>query len=117
MVVLAQVSHHPPVSAFHLCHPAASATLCAAEQPRPRFNGLAVDVAREGSWTLRLGRAGETYRLNAPELCLRLLPVPGAEWGGDVRVVCEASGLDAKITLHPRVLPGTRQHGVSGWVR
>jgi hypothetical protein len=105
------------VSAFFLCQPGSGATLCAAECPKPRFNGFAVDVAREGAWALALPRAGELYRLNAPSLCLRLLPVPGAEWAGAVRLACAASGVDAKLAFHPRVLPGTQQHTVSGSVK
>jgi hypothetical protein len=110
------VLHHPPVSALHLCLPGV-ACVSAAEQPRPRFSGLAVDVAREGAWTLTLPRWGETYALNAPALCMRLLPVPGAEWAGVMQVECRDSGLAAKLHFRPRVMPGTQQHGVTGSVR
>ena len=100
-----------------MCHPAAGASLAGSEQPRPFFNGLAVDVAREGPWALTLRRWGETYALNAPSLCMRLLPAPGAEWAGSVRLACAANDLTASLDFHPRVLPGTKQHGVSGTVR
>ena len=112
-----QVSHHPPVSAFHVCHPGAGVNLCAAEQPRPHFNGLSVEVLRDGLWTLSMERWGETYNLNAPSLCMRLLPVPGVEWAGVVHVVCANSGLEAKIQFQPRIIPGTQQHCVSGAIR
>jgi len=111
------VSHHPPISAFYVCHPLVGANLSAAEQPRPHFSGLSVDVVREGLWTLTLDRSRETYHLNAPSLCMRLLPVPGVEWAGVVRVVCAESGLEAKLEFHPRVMPGTQQHFVTGVIR
>ena len=113
----AQVSHHPPVSAFHLCHPGVGVDLSAAEQPRPHFNGLSVDVVREGVWTLTVDRWRETYHLNAPSLCMRLLPVPGVEWTGIVLITCAQSSLEAKLEFHPRIMPGTQQHSVSGVIR
>ena len=107
------------MTAFHLhCpHGGGGASLAGSEQPRPYFTGLAIDVAREGPWALTLPAHGEVYRLNAPTLCLRLLPVPGAEWTGAVRVACDASSLAAKLDFHPRIMPGMQQHGVGGDVR
>jgi hypothetical protein len=111
------VSHHPPVSALHVCHPGSGASLCVAEQPKPHFSGLCVEVVRDGLWTLTLDRWRETYLLNAPSLCMRLLPVPGVEWAGVVNIACAESGLDAKLEFHPRIMPGTQQHCVSGVIR
>jgi hypothetical protein len=105
------------VSALHVCHPGAGASLCAAEQPKPHFSGLCVEVVRDGLWTLTLDRWRETYLLNAPSLCMRLLPVPGVEWAGVVNIACAESGLDAKLEFHPRVMPGTQQHCVGGVIR
>ena len=116
-VLRVQVSHHPPVSAFHVCHPGVGVDMSAAEQPRPHFNGLSVDVVREGAWTLTVDRWRETYHLNAPSLCMRLLPVPGVEWTGTVKITCAESSLEAKLEFHPRVMPGTQQHSVSGVIR
>ena len=116
-VLRVQVSHHPPVSAFHVCHPGVGVDMSAAEQPRPHFNGLSVDVVREGAWTLTVDRWRETYHLNAPSLCMRLLPVPGVEWTGTVHIACAESSLEAKLEFHPRVMPGTQQHSVSGVIR
>lgn len=112
------MSHHPPVTAF--CHGLAGssgAILCGAEQPRPRFTGLNVEVARQGAWVLELPAVGETYLLNAPSLSFRLLPTPGAEWVSAVHIACAASGLQASIHFHPRLLPGTPWHCVTGNVR
>ncbi len=44
MLLVEQVSHHPPVTAFHQCLHAARVMLTGAEQPRPRFTGLNVEV-------------------------------------------------------------------------
>ncbi len=111
------MSHHPPVSALHVCHPGSGASLCVAEQPKPHFSGLCVEVVRDGLWTLTLDRWRETYLLNAPSLCMRLLPVPGVEWAGVVNIACAESALDAKLEFHPRIMPGTQQHCVSGVIR
>ena len=100
-----------------MCCPAAGVDLSAAEQPRPHFNGLSVDVVREGQWTLTVDRWRETYHLNAPSLCMRLLPAPGVEWAGTVHIVCAQTGLETKLEFHPRVMPGMQQHSVSGAIR
>ncbi len=72
---------------------------------------------RDGAWTVDFETHGERYVLNAPSLSFRLLPTPGAEWVGAVNVACQASGLQAHMTFHPRLVPGTAWHCVSGSVR
>ena len=111
-----QVSHQPPVTAFYL-HCPGGATLAGSELARPYFTGLAIDIAREGLWALTMPAHGEMYRLNAPTLSLRLLPLPGVEWTGAVNVSCDGSPLAATLDFYPRTMFNMQQHGVGGDVR
>lgn len=61
------------------------------------FLGITVDAVVDGKRLVKLLAHGETYEMNSPNLVIRLLPVPGTEWSGNVRIQCERSGLAADI--------------------
>ncbi|XP_023156160.1 oxysterol-binding protein-related protein 4C-like isoform X1 [Zea mays] len=97
-VLLEQVSHRPPVTALHATHARGEVELVWCQSPAPRFHGASVEAAVRGARELRLPRHAETYAVGCPGLVIRLLPSPGCEWAGDVRVSCAESGLEATLS-------------------
>lgn len=59
-----------------------------------------MEVVIKGERRLNLLSHGESYELDAPALVIKLLPVPGTEWSGVVRIRCRKSGLEAEICYH-----------------
>jgi oxysterol-binding protein-related protein 9/10/11 len=84
-----QVSHHPPVSAYHIENRALGLTLYGHNQTKVRFLGNSVEVGFGGQRTLKLrGPWGEEeYSITIPSLCFRgiLVGSKGSEWAGLVR--------------------------------
>lgn len=54
----------------------------------------------DGKRLVKLLDHGETYEMNSPNLVIRLLPVPGTEWSGNVKIQCERSDLAADISYY-----------------
>lgn len=50
-----------------------------------------------GRRQLKLLNHNETYEMNSPKLCIRFLPVPGADWVGNVKIKCHETGLEAEL--------------------
>lgn len=40
----------------------------------------------------------ESYVMNSPKLLIRLLPKPGVEWVGNVKIECQETGLRAELS-------------------
>lgn len=59
--------------------------------------GTSILTEVKGKRTLKLLTYGETYVMNSPNLLIRILPVPGIDWVGDVRVQCQETGLGAEL--------------------
>ena len=53
-----------------------------------------------GKRELRLLNYGESYEMNSPNLLIKILPVPGADWVGNVSIRCEDSGLEADLCFY-----------------
>ncbi|KAJ7955832.1 Oxysterol-binding protein [Quillaja saponaria] len=76
-ILLEQVSHHPPLE--------------------PKFHGTSVEAQVHGKRKLKLLNHGETYEMNSPHLLIRILPVPGVVWVGNVTISCPETGLVAEL--------------------
>ncbi|KAK1268187.1 Oxysterol-binding protein-related protein 4C [Acorus gramineus] len=96
-VLLEQVSHHPPVSALHATDSNENVELIWCQYPIPRFTGTCVEAVIHGNRLLKLSNFGETYEMNSPNLLIRLLPIPGIDWTGNVKIRCENSGLEVNL--------------------
>ncbi|KAJ4709256.1 Oxysterol-binding protein [Melia azedarach] len=105
-VLLEQVSHHPPVSALHATDEKENVEIIWCQHPVPKFYGASVEAEVHGKKQLKLLNHKETYEMNSPKLCLRFLPVPGADWVGDVRIKCKETGLEAELTYRANSLIG-----------
>ncbi|XP_073010495.1 oxysterol-binding protein-related protein 4C-like isoform X1 [Typha latifolia] len=99
-VLLEQVSHHPPVSALHATDQKDNIELIWCHNPVPRFHGTSVEAVIKGKKQLKLLSLGESYEIDSPNLLMKLLPTPGADWVGNVRIRCKDSGLEAELCYH-----------------
>lgn len=50
-----------------------------------------------GKRQLKLINHGETYEMNSPHLLIKILPVPGIDWVGNVNIKCIETGLVAEL--------------------
>ncbi len=76
-IVLEQVSHHPPISAWHAESP--HFVMRGSINPRLRFWGKSIEVKPEGSLELTLKRSEETYTWKSVNCCVHNIIV-GKLW-------------------------------------
>ncbi|RDY10901.1 Oxysterol-binding protein-related protein 4B, partial [Mucuna pruriens] len=99
------VSHHPPVSALHATYEKENIQIIWSQYPVPKFNGItttkyagtSVEAQVHGKRQLKLLNHGETYEMNSPHLLIKILPVPGIDWVGNVNIRCIETGLVAEL--------------------
>ncbi|ESR66513.1 oxysterol-binding protein-related protein 8 [Citrus sinensis] len=96
-ILLEQVSHHPPVTALHGTDEKENIEIIWCQHPAPKFYGASVEAEVHGRRQLKLLNHNETYEMNSPKLCIRFLPVPGADWVGNVKIKCYETGLEAEL--------------------
>ncbi|XP_047308174.1 oxysterol-binding protein-related protein 4C-like [Impatiens glandulifera] len=113
-VLLEQVSHHPPVSALHATDDKNRVEIIGCHYSVPKFVGNGVDTQVLGTRELKLLNNGENYVMNHPRLVIRFLPVPSVLWSGNVSVLCEQSGLEARLTFGGGFFLGSNSRSVRG---
>ncbi|TYG56948.1 hypothetical protein ES288_D08G104300v1 [Gossypium darwinii] len=74
----------------------------------PKYLGIAVVNEVRGKRQLKLLSRGETYEMNSPNLLIRILPTPGVDWDGDVRIRCPENGLEAELHYGHKSFLGLR---------
>mmetsp|Transcript_34636 Transcript_34636/g.87512 ORF Transcript_34636/g.87512 Transcript_34636/m.87512 type:complete len:414 (+) Transcript_34636:219-1460(+) len=94
--VAEQVSHHPPISAFHFVNRKAGWSLHAVIRPKSKFLGNSAASLMEGEGTLVLHELGEEYHITFPSYYVRglLLGTMRMEMAGDIHISCKKSGLE-----------------------
>lgn len=97
-VLLEQVSHHPPVSALHATDDKENIEMTWCHFPVSKFNGTSVETKVHGKRQLKLHNHGETYEMNSPNLVIKILPIPGTDWVGNVSIQCLETGLVAELS-------------------
>ncbi|KAJ1433449.1 Oxysterol-binding protein [Sesbania bispinosa] len=97
-VLLEQVSINPPVSALHATDEKENIEMIWCQQPVPKFRGTCIEAQVHGKRELKLLNHGETYEMNSPHLLIRILPVPGVDWVGNVNIRCMETGLVAELS-------------------
>ncbi|KAK7329752.1 hypothetical protein VNO77_23929 [Canavalia gladiata] len=97
-VLLEQVSLNPPVSALHATDEKENIEMIWCQQPVPKFRGTSIETQVHGKRLLKLLNHGETYEMNSPRLSIRILPVPGVDWIGNVNIRCLETGLVAELS-------------------
>mmetsp|Transcript_7502 Transcript_7502/g.18749 ORF Transcript_7502/g.18749 Transcript_7502/m.18749 type:complete len:413 (-) Transcript_7502:521-1759(-) len=94
--VAEQVSHHPPISAFHFVNRKAGWSMNAAIRPTSKFLGNSAASIMAGEGTLVLHELGEEYTFSFPSYYVRglLIGVMRMEISGDVKITCAKTGLE-----------------------
>uniref|UniRef100_A0A2R5LBQ6 Oxysterol-binding protein n=1 Tax=Ornithodoros turicata TaxID=34597 RepID=A0A2R5LBQ6_9ACAR len=98
-IVCEQVSHHPPVSAFHADSP--HFKLYGSVYPKLKFWGKSIEIKPEGHLTLTLLSHGETYTWGNVNCCIHNIIV-GKLWFeqyGVMEITCQKSGLTSALTF------------------
>uniref|UniRef100_A0A1E1X3D1 Oxysterol-binding protein n=1 Tax=Amblyomma aureolatum TaxID=187763 RepID=A0A1E1X3D1_9ACAR len=98
-MVCEQVSHHPPVSAFHA--ESSHFKVYGSVYPRLKFWGKSIEIKPEGHLTVELLSHGETYTWTNVNCCIHNIIV-GKLWFeqyGLMEIVCQKSGLTSSLTF------------------
>jgi len=106
--VAEQVSHHPPISAFHFANRKAGWILNAAIKPKSKFLGNSAASIMDGEGFLHVIPFGETYKITFPSYYVKglVLGTLRMEIAGDIAISCEKTGLQLELSFKNR-----------GWVR
>jgi len=110
-----QVSHHPPISVFHV--QGQGYTFWGSIQPKIRFWGRTVDISPIGNVYLKLKRHKETYSWKYVDCTVRNIFM-GKMWienKGVVEVNCSSSKWKGVVTFKPCDWSGEHNH-VEGFV-
>lgn len=97
--VAEQVSHHPPISAFHVTNRKDGYTIVCALLSRSKFTGNSVSAILDGRAKLYLTKRDETYTLTMPFANCRgiLLGSLCLELGGKVEIECIQTGCKCEL--------------------
>ncbi|XP_072939299.1 oxysterol-binding protein-related protein 1-like [Epargyreus clarus] len=115
--VCEQVSHHPPVSAFHADSP--HFVFHGSVHPKLKFCGKSVEIQPKGHVTVELPRWGEAYTWTNVNCCVHNVIV-GKLWieqYGAMEVVCHGgAGLRANLAFKPAGFNNRDLHRVDGFI-
>ncbi|XP_050344870.1 oxysterol-binding protein-related protein 1 isoform X2 [Nymphalis io] len=115
--VCEQVSHHPPVSAFHADSP--HFVFHGSVHPKLKFCGKSVEIQPKGHVTVELPRWGEAYTWSNVNCCVHNVIV-GKLWieqYGAMEVTCHGgAGLKANLAFKPAGFNNRDLHRVDGFI-
>ncbi|XP_068449063.1 oxysterol-binding protein-related protein 1 isoform X2 [Clinocottus analis] len=113
-----QVSHHPPVSAFHAEGLKQDFVFHGSIYPKLKFWGKSVEAEPKGIITLELPNYNEAYTWTNPTCCVHNIIV-GQLWieqYGNVEVVNHRTGERCCLNFKPCGLFGKELHKVEGYI-
>ncbi|XP_028855920.1 oxysterol-binding protein-related protein 1 isoform X3 [Denticeps clupeoides] len=113
-----QVSHHPPVSAFHAEGLQKDFVFHGSIYPKLKFWGKSVEAEPKGVITLELPKYNEAYTWTNPTCCVHNIIV-GQLWieqYGNVEVINHRSGERCYLNFKPCGLFGKELHKVEGYI-
>ncbi|XP_077574023.1 oxysterol-binding protein-related protein 1-like [Stigmatopora nigra] len=113
-----QVSHHPPVSAFHAEGLQREFVFYGSINPKIKFWGKSVQAEPKGVLTLELPKHNESYTWTNPSCCVHNIIV-GQLWieqYGSVEVVNQRTGEKCCLNFKPCGLFGKELHKVEGYI-
>ncbi|XP_068581414.1 oxysterol-binding protein-related protein 1 isoform X4 [Cebidichthys violaceus] len=113
-----QVSHHPPVSAFHAEGLKQDFVFHGSIYPKLKFWGKSVEAEPKGVITLELPKYNEAYTWTNPTCCVHNIIV-GQLWieqYGNVELVNHRTGERCCLNFKPCGLFGKELHKVEGYI-
>uniref|UniRef100_A0AAQ4R8E0 Oxysterol-binding protein n=1 Tax=Gasterosteus aculeatus aculeatus TaxID=481459 RepID=A0AAQ4R8E0_GASAC len=114
-----QVSHHPPVSAFHAEGLNQDFVFHGSIYPKLKFWGKSIEAEPKGLITLELPRYNEAYTWTNPTCCVHNIIV-GQLWieqYGSMEVINHKTGERCSMMFKPCGLFGKELHKVEGYIQ
>ncbi|XP_076133442.1 oxysterol-binding protein-related protein 2b [Alosa pseudoharengus] len=114
-----QVSHHPPVSAFHTESLDGDFTFHGSIYPKLKFWGKSVEAEPKGTITLELLKHKEAYTWTNPYCCVHnvILGKLWIEQYGTVEIVNHSTGDKCVLNFKPCGMFGKDLHRVEGYIQ
>lgn len=115
-IICEQVSHHPPISAFHA--DAQHFKFYGAIHPKLKFWGKSVEIQPKGIVTVELPKWNEAYTWTNVNCCVHNIIV-GKMWieqYGSMEIVNKQNGMKAVLTFKPAGLGSKDLHRVEGTI-
>ncbi|MGH0145580.1 UNVERIFIED_CONTAM: hypothetical protein FKN15_042436 [Acipenser sinensis] len=113
-----QVSHHPPISAFHAEGLEKDFVFHGSIYPKLKFWGKSVEAEPKGVITLELSKHNESYTWTNPTCCVHNIIV-GKLWieqYGNVEIINHETGEKCCLNFKPCGLFGKELHKVEGYI-
>ncbi|KAK0142647.1 Oxysterol-binding protein-related protein 1 [Merluccius polli] len=114
-----QVSHHPPISAFHAESLKPEFEFHGTIYPKLKFWGKSVEAEPKGTMTLELLKHKEAYTWTNPMCCVHNI-ILGKLWieqYGTVEIVNHSTGDKCVLNFRPCGLFGKELHKVEGYIQ
>ncbi|XP_040049277.1 oxysterol-binding protein-related protein 2 [Gasterosteus aculeatus] len=114
-----QVSHHPPVSAFHAESLVGDFVFHGSIYPKLKFWGKSVEAEPKGIITLELLKHNEAYTWSNPYCCVHNI-ILGKLWieqYGTVEIVNHSTGDKCVMNFKPCGMFGKELHRVEGYIQ
>uniref|UniRef100_A0A8C1ALY8 Oxysterol-binding protein n=1 Tax=Cyprinus carpio carpio TaxID=630221 RepID=A0A8C1ALY8_CYPCA len=114
-----QVSHHPPISAFHTESLAGDFVFHGSIYPKLKFWGKSVEAEPKGTITLELHKHKEAYTWTNPFCCVHNI-ILGKLWieqYGTVEIVNHSTGEKCVLNFKPCGMFGKELHRVEGYIQ
>uniref|UniRef100_A0A1A8HRJ2 Oxysterol-binding protein n=1 Tax=Nothobranchius kuhntae TaxID=321403 RepID=A0A1A8HRJ2_NOTKU len=114
-----QVSHHPPVSAFHAESLSGDFIFHGSIYPKLKFWGKSVEAEPKGTITLELLKHNEAYTWSNPYCCVHNI-ILGKLWieqYGTVEIVNHRTGEKCVLNFKPCGMFGKELHKVEGYIQ
>ncbi|XP_042265622.1 oxysterol-binding protein-related protein 2-like [Thunnus albacares] len=118
-LVSEQVSHHPPVSAFHAESLVGDFVFHGSIYPKLKFWGKSVEAEPKGTITLELLKHNEAYTWSNPYCCVHNI-ILGKLWieqYGTVEIVNHSTGDKCVLNFKPCGMFGKELHKVEGYIQ
>uniref|UniRef100_A0A672R3K5 Oxysterol-binding protein n=1 Tax=Sinocyclocheilus grahami TaxID=75366 RepID=A0A672R3K5_SINGR len=114
-----QVSHHPPISAFHTESLTGDFVFHGSIYPKLKFWGKSVEAEPKGTITLELYKHKEAYTWTNPFCCVHNI-ILGKLWieqYGTVEIVNHSTGEKCVLNFKPCGMFGKELHRVEGYIQ
>uniref|UniRef100_A0A3B4XJR7 Oxysterol-binding protein n=1 Tax=Seriola lalandi dorsalis TaxID=1841481 RepID=A0A3B4XJR7_SERLL len=114
-----QVSHHPPISAFHAQSLKQEFEFHGSIYPKLKFWGKSVEAEPKGTMTLELLKHKEAYTWTNPLCCVHNI-ILGKLWieqYGTVEIVNHSTGDKCVLNFKPCGMFGKELHKVEGYIQ
>ncbi|KAM3618151.1 uncharacterized protein V6R79_016290 [Siganus canaliculatus] len=114
-----QVSHHPPISAFHAESLSGDFVFHGSIYPKLKFWGKSVEAEPKGTITLELLKHNEAYTWSNPYCCVHNV-IMGKLWieqYGTVEIVNHSTGDKCVLNFKPCGMFGKELHKVEGYIQ